>query len=282
MGTVTALRRYPVKSMLGEELTSVAVTARGLDGDRVAAVLDGSGAVGSVKHPRRWGPLLRCRARLDDTGAVEVELPDGTVLPAGDPELDGRLTALLDRAVSLSQRPSEQGGTLARAVPEYAGGVPEALRETASTDATGTAVTSVRTAPGTFLDFGAVHLVTTASLDRLRAAHPAGDFDPRRFRPNLVVDTGDAPGFPEDDWDGACLRIGPALVRVLVPTPRCVVPTLAHDGLPADPGIMRAVAREHRVAVAELGRLSCVGVYLEVLEPGTVRVGDTVTRQDGT
>ncbi|MEO3872210.1 hypothetical protein ABGB18_25635 [Nonomuraea sp. B12E4] len=41
---------------------------------------------------------------------------------------------------------------------------------------------------------------------------------------------------------------------------------------------MRAVAREHRIPVFDLGRLSCVGLYLEVVEPGTVRAGDPVTR----
>ncbi|WP_086750863.1 MULTISPECIES: MOSC N-terminal beta barrel domain-containing protein [Streptomyces] len=38
MAMVTALRRYPVKSMLGEALTSMAITERGLCGDRVSAV----------------------------------------------------------------------------------------------------------------------------------------------------------------------------------------------------------------------------------------------------
>jgi len=43
---------------------------------------------------------------------------------------------------------------------------------------------------------------------------------------------------------------------------------------------MRAVARDHRVPVLDLGRLSCLGVYLDVLEAGTVRVGDAVTLQE--
>ncbi|MFG2793736.1 MOSC domain-containing protein [Streptomyces sp. NPDC048419] len=80
-------------------------------------------------------------------------------------------------------------------------------------------------------------------------------------------------------WLGSRLRVGEALFRVMVPTPRCVIPTLGHDELPPDPGIMRAVAREHRVPVFDLGRLSCLGVYLEVLEAGTVRVRDAITVQ---
>jgi uncharacterized protein YcbX len=276
MGTVAALHRYPVNSMLGEALTDVRITAAGLSGDRMFGVLDGAGAVGSAKHPRKWEPLLRCRSRLSGPGAALVELPDGAALAAGSAELDARLSALLGRRVSVSGSPPETG-TLERAVPEYDGGVPDAQRAEARVDETGDAITSGRVAPGTFFDYGTVHLVTTASLRRLRQAHPAGDFDPRRFRPNLVVDLPGGPGFPEDSWAGSTLQIGEALLRVTVPTPRCVVPTLAHGELPADPGIMRAVAREHRIPVPGLGRLSCVGVYLDVLEPGTVRLGDAVT-----
>ncbi|MFE2070054.1 MOSC domain-containing protein [Streptomyces sp. NPDC059467] len=276
MGTVAALYRYPVKSMLGEAVIAVAVTEGGLSGDRVYAVLDGTGAVGSAKHPRKWGALLRCRSRLDESGVVRVVLPDGTALPVEDPELDAQLSKLLGRQVFLSAFVPEHS-RLERAVPEYEGGVPDSVRETAAVDATGASITTGGVAPGTFFDFGRVHLVTTASLARMREVYPAGDFDARRFRPNLVVDADGGSGFPEDAWLGSRLRVGEALFKVLVSTPRCVVPTLGHGELPADPGIMRAVAREHRVPVFDLGRLSCLGVYLDVLEAGTVRVGDTIT-----
>ncbi|MFJ8490032.1 MOSC domain-containing protein [Streptomyces sp. NPDC094038] len=276
MGTVAALYRYPVKSMLGEAVIAVTVTETGFSGDRIYAVLDETGAVGSAKHPRKWGALLRCRSRLDDSGTVRVVLPDGTALPVEDPQLDVQLSELLGRQVFLSAVVPEHS-RLERAVPEYEGGVPDVVRASASVDAAGVSITTGGVTPGTFFDFGQVHLVTTASLARMREAYPAGDFDARRFRPNLVVDTDAGPGFPEDAWLGSRLRVGEALFRVVVPTPRCVIPTLGHDELPADPGIMRAVAREHRVPVFDLGRLSCLGVYLDVLEAGTVRVGDAIT-----
>ncbi|MEV7391983.1 MOSC domain-containing protein [Streptomyces sp. NPDC091215] len=278
MGTVTALYRYPVKSMLGEAVIAVAVTERGFDGDRMYAVLDETGAVGSAKHPRKWGALLRCRSRRDEFDVVRVVLPDGTALPVEDPYLDVQLSKLLGRQVSLSAAVPEHS-RLERAVPGYEGGVPEAVRQSASVDATGESITTGSVAAGTFFDFGQVHMVTTASLARMRTVYPGGDFDTRRFRPNLVVDTEGGPGFPEDAWLGSCLRVGEALFRVVVPTPRCVIPTLGHDELPPDPGIMRAVARDHRVPVFDLGRLSCLGVYLDVLEAGNVRVGDSITLQ---
>ncbi|MEU3619917.1 MOSC domain-containing protein [Streptomyces sp. NPDC006872] len=279
MGTVTALYRYPVKSMLGEAVIAVSVTEGGLAGDRVYAVLDETGAVGSAKHPRKWGELLRCRSRLDDSGMLRVVLPDGAALSVQDPDLDVELSKLLGRQVFVSAAVPEHT-RLERAVPEYEGGVPEAARESAAVDVTGERITTGSVATGTFFDFGQVHLVTTSALARMRTVYPAGDFDARRFRPNLVVETGGGPGFPEDAWLGSRLRVGEALFRVVVPTPRCVVPTLGHDELPPDPGIMRAVARDHRIPVFDLGRLSCVGVYLEVLESGTVRVGDSISLQE--
>ncbi|MFJ8009485.1 MOSC domain-containing protein [Streptomyces fagopyri] len=279
MGTVAALCRYPVKSMLGETLLSAAVTHAGLTGDRTHAVLDDTGTIGSAKHPRKWGQLLDCRSRLTDDGAVHVELPDGTTLAVGDPELDARLSKLLGRQVFVSAS-APSGSTLERAVPAYEGGVPDVVRATASVDGTGDEITVGNVAAGTFFDFGRVHLVTTSSLEGLRSRCPDSDFDPRRFRPNLVVDTGGQRDFVEDTWVNRRVRVGEALFRVVVPTPRCVVPTLGHDELGADPGIMRAIAREHRIPVFDLGRLACLGVYLDVLEPGTVRVGDAVTRHD--
>ena len=59
------------------------------------------------------------------------------------------------------------------------------------------------------LDFDAapVHVVTTASLAPLAVAQPDGRFDPRRFRPNVVLDTGGT-GFVENDWVSTSLRVG--------------------------------------------------------------------------
>ena len=278
-GAVARIRRYPVKSMLGEDLADGTFGEKGLAGDRVFAVLDGTGAVGSAKHPRKWGPLLSCRSTLRGDGTVRVAAPGGAEYAAGSDALDDRLSQLLGRPVVVSDKPVENG-LLERAVPEYDGGVPDVVRPTAVTDATGTAITSGHVAAGTFFDFGAVHLVTTATLDTLRLRHPEHDFDVRRFRPNVVIDTGALAGFPEDAWEGRQVRIGDAVLRVVTPTPRCVIPTLAHDELPADPGLMRAVAREHRVPVFTLGPLTCVGVYLTIVEPGPVRLGDPVIVED--
>jgi uncharacterized protein YcbX len=68
-GVVQQLRRYPIKSMLGEVVPLATLTARGLLGDRVGAVIDDeTGRVVSVKYPRRWARVLELRAVTDDEG----------------------------------------------------------------------------------------------------------------------------------------------------------------------------------------------------------------------
>jgi uncharacterized protein YcbX len=68
IGTVVSLWRYPVKSMMGEELNSSHVTERGLIGDRTYAVVDKqTGKVASAKNPRKWGKLFDFRSMFVDS-----------------------------------------------------------------------------------------------------------------------------------------------------------------------------------------------------------------------
>jgi uncharacterized protein YcbX len=85
----------------------------------------------------------------------------------------------------------------------------------------------------------------------------------------------EAAGFPEDAWVGRTLAIGGARLRVIVVTPRCVIPTLAHGALAADPPLLRAIARAHTREV--LGQAQpCAGAYAIVEQPGAVAAGDEV------
>src|SRR5215216_4866674 len=63
LGSVVSLLRYPVKSMMGEELNAAEMTERGLLGDRAYALVDSSdGKVASAKNPRKWSQLFDFRA----------------------------------------------------------------------------------------------------------------------------------------------------------------------------------------------------------------------------
>lgn len=265
VGSIVSLWRYPVKSMLGEELNATEVAKRGLLGDRAYALLDtADGKVASAKNPRKWPQLFDCRAALADVPRAGVEappvritLPDGTIVNSEQPGINQIFSMLLKRAVKLSALPDLQTATAEEYWPDIEG---LDHRDT---------VTDFGLPEGTFFDCALVHLLTTATLDRLRELYPHGRFEVRRFRPNIVVETSSGErNFVEDAWIGQVLAIGNS-VRLSVngPCPRCVMTTLPQGDLPKDTGILRTAAQHNKANV---------GIYTSVLEGGTVRRGDSV------
>src|SRR5213080_2068280 len=209
-GSVVGLWRYPVKSMMGEELNAAEVTERGLVGDRQFAVVDAStGKVAGAKNPRKWGNFFDFRAAYvepPESGsklpAVRPTLPDGTVVTSEQPDVAQVLSRALGREVAFAeaQHDGESSGAQAE---EYWPDI-EGLdyRDT---------VTEWELPPGTFFDLAVVHLLTTATLDRLRELYPQGRFEVRRFRPNVVVQLGSSEkSFAENAWVGRTLAIGTA------------------------------------------------------------------------
>jgi uncharacterized protein YcbX len=130
-------------------------------------------------------------------------------------------------------------------------------------------------APGTFQDVAPLTLLTTASLKAGQRLHPSASWDPRRFRPNLLVDVADE-GFVENEWVGRRLQIGDVVLEVAAPTPRCVMITLPQEELPADRAVLTTLARHNRVPLPEAGRFTCLGAYASVRHPGFVAIGDRV------
>jgi uncharacterized protein YcbX len=190
VGRVVSLYRYPVKSMQGEELDAIAVTGVGLQGDRAYALVDlAEGKVVSAKNPRKWGKLIDCCARFTEAPApaatmppVLITLPDGTQCGSVQENVHDVLSRALDRAVEL-RRPAPERQTLEIYWPEMSG-LPHM-----------DTVTDQRIPPGTFFDEAHIHLLTTATLDRLQELHRPGKFDARRFRPNIVVEPLNDAGF---------------------------------------------------------------------------------------
>ena len=255
---VATLWRYPVKSMQGEELNAAFVTSGGLLGDRRFAVVDpATGKVAGAKNPRKWPGFFFFRAAYvappsADEGlpAVRVTMPDGTSATTEDADLPKLLSAAFGREVALSGFfPAASAEDLVVATEE---------------------VVSWELPTGTFFDSAPVHVVTTATLDKLRSLYPAGRFEPRRFRPNIIVATPpDATGFVENSWIGRELAIGTSVrLRVTMGTGRCIMTTLPQGDLPHDRGILKT-AVDHNDA--------SVGVYAEILSGGPVRRGDAVT-----
>ena len=133
---------------------------------------------------------------------------------------------------------------------------------------------------GTFFDFSPLQLVTSASLERVGAAHAAGRVDVVRYRPNIVIETAAAlTGFVENDWAGHRLHLGPEVILdVLIPSPRCAVPTLRHGLLPSDPDAFRVPLQYNFVPVPleGFGAAPCLGVHAGVLQGGRLSPGDEV------
>jgi uncharacterized protein YcbX len=275
VGRVGALWRYPVKSVLGESMGPVEIDAGGLDGDRRFGVVDvGTGLVASAKRPRRWRRLLQLRSEVAGPGVVRIWFPDELSVLSTDGDADKLLSEFLGAEVELRSS-APPGAELERAVPDevLAGGV--------EADAGFTMLEiAAASPPGTFFDFTPLQLITTASLARVGALHPAGRVDAARYRPNVIIDTEPGlTGFIENDWAGHRLHLGPDVVLdVLVPSPRCAIPTLQHGDLPPDPDALR-IPLQHNfvdVPIEGFGFAPCLGVHAVVVEGGRVSPGDEV------
>jgi uncharacterized protein len=265
-GSVVSLWRYPVKSMMGEELNASEVTERGLIGDRHFALRDReTGKVVGAKNPRKWGNFFDFRAAFVEPPqvgstmpTVRITLPDGTIATSAEDDLEETLSRALGREVTFEEAQARAEGAKAEEYwPDMEG---LDYRDT---------VTDFELPEGTFFDLAVVHLLTTATLERLRALYPAGRMEVRRFRPNIVVATGpEEQGFVENDWVGRTVSIGDEVrLRVSGPCPRCVMITLPQGDLPKDSGILRTAAQSNHANV---------GVYADVVKGGTVRRGDHV------
>ena len=264
LGSVVSLWRYPVKSMMGEELNAAEVTERGLLGDRAYALLDTSnGKVVSAKHPRKWPKLFDFRAAFVEpprTGQnippVRITLPNGSILTSEQSDLNQLLANVLGREVTLAAAAPETP-SLEEYWPDMEG---LAHREM---------VTDEAMPSGTFFDLAVTHVLTTATIDRLRELYPQGRFEVRRFRPNIVVQPASADkDFVENAWIGHTLAIGDEVrLNITDPCPRCVMTTLPQGDLPKDPGILRTAAQHNQVNV---------GVYAAVVSSGTIHRGDPV------
>ena len=246
MYDVAQIWHHPVKSMQGERLDATVVDERGLLADRGRALIDtATGKVASGSWAaRRWADLVMWSSVYVDEpregrGLPEVRIssPSGESWVSGPADVDEELSQRLGRSVRL-----------------------------ATADAEGSEAMYGDGPVGSFWDVGSVHLVSTGALARLSEAVPSSTFDARRFRPNLVIDSGEAVGFPEDEWLGATLAIGTSVrMRVTSRCPRCVMTTHAQADLPNDREILRTAARANAANV---------GIYAEVVVPGAVRLGD--------
>ncbi len=282
IGTVKEIWRYPVKSMAGERLQRASVGTRGVYGDRGWAIRDEK--AGEIRNARKLPTLLRCTAVYlrepsgDDAPPAQITLPDGTTFRSDSAEANAKLSEMLGRSVSIwpIQPPAERD-FLRRAAPDNPDFTAEMREIFGRLDSE--PLPDLSTLPpqileftspfGTFFDAFPFHLLTTASLSALASRNPAADFDSRRFRPNVLVETAKGiEGLVEAEWSGRTVRIGATRIKLEMPTVRCVIPTLDQPNLRKDPSVLRTIVRD---AAQNLG------AYATIASGGTISLGDEVT-----
>jgi len=277
--TVTDLYRYPVKSMGGHALAAADVGALGIPGDRCWTLRDDER--GGIKGGKRFPAIMGMSATLDAAPTAEMPSPaatitlaDGTQTNTSDPEINARLSAAIGHPVSIWPLfPADQLEHYQRQ-PQPKNGDPEAalravFARTADEplpdlSAFPPELFAYESPPGTYFDAFPLLLMSHSALAAVAARRTDSNFDVRRFRPNIVMDTSSA-GFVEDTWAGKTGRLGGALLKFELACPRCVMTTHGFADLPADTEIMRALVE------ANEGNL---GIYARVIEPGSIKVGD--------
>lgn len=200
---VEQIWRYPVKSMGGERIESTGADGNGVHGDRVWAVQDAAGKLGSGKNSRRFTRLLGLlglTARYEDLGEPPIVTGgDGTDYPVATGAADEYLRPLAGKRVWVR-------------------------RDTGIVHFDGVPLT----------------LVGTATLEWLAAQLPSVQVEARRLRPNLVVRT--AEPFEEEAWLDRPVQIGTAQVVFEVILPRCVMVGMAQPGLARSNTVLKRIA----------------------------------------
>jgi len=271
IGTVKSLWRFPVKSMLGEQLEELHITSRGVEGDRAWALRDLQNT--RVASAKKFAGLLNFHAQYEGTSGsanlppVKITLPDGREIHADDVNASEVISEALGHGFHLEHSPNPSG--------ERAGIDPATIF---ADNPIGNVIPGLSADKmpdyfalhkGSYLDSASFHLIATGTLAHMRGlTEGKSDFDYRRFRANMLVDTGsDASGFVEDEWVGGVLEIGDVRVTSIQPALRCVMTTHAQQDLPRDLAILRTTVQRHQANL---------GAFTSIEGDGRVHLGDPV------
>lgn len=289
---VAKLYRYPVKSMGGECVKKAMVTPIGIAGDRQYAIIDvETGHIASAKSPRKWGNMLRFSARyLEEPGldgsaaAIEICFPDGSRMSSEHPSIDAKLSKAFGRQLRLSyQLRDRPHSELIWRVVEGQEATEWTERRKVRIDGAddvilfelGGAVPKLE-GHHNFLDLAPVHVLTTSTLRQLSYLSNGLDFNHRRYRPNILLDTTQN-GFVEQEWINKTLSFEKLAMIALMPTPRCVMTTLAQDNLPVSRLTLRSIVRHNTLELDQMpGRWACAGIYANPCQFGELSVDDQV------
>jgi uncharacterized protein YcbX len=268
---------YPVKSMVGEMVSSCDVNELGIMGDRIWATRDLER--GGIRGAKKIGGLMQFSAERVDSvrRIVKITAPNGESFLTNEVGSSEKLSSLLGHRVVLEELPDASNVEHFRRGPSDSDDVMAEMRAVFGRteheplpdfSIFPPEVMEFESPPGTHHDCYPLMVMTTSALAAMKNAVPNSVVDIKRFRPSLVVDSGDADGHPEFSWKNKQLAIGSAVIEILDPCPRCVMVTRAiNKDIPEDRAVLRHIVRDLNQSV---------GVYARVLTPGTCSVGDEV------
>jgi uncharacterized protein len=205
VGRIKEIRRFPVKSILGESLSGVSIDERGVIGDRLWAIKNTSGKFGSGKTTRRFQQmdgLFQFKARYEGTIPI-ITMPDGIDYRGDNPAIHEALTVSLGLQVSLAKE--------------------EAISH---------------------FDEGPISIITTTALRKL-SEELGEPVDPRRFRANLLIDTDSTGWLEDDSVDCLIKIGPTVVLRVVAPLERCVMVNNQQEELKQDPRVLRNLVANH-------------------------------------
>lgn len=240
IGTVLALWRYPVSSLAGESLEQVSLTTTGVVGDQLFGVFDAeTDAIIYPSKDPRWNGAPLVFARLKSQLELELSADGNSWSAADTPEMLAQIGTVLGRSIRLLQYGSPTSNGVA--APRY------------------------KQSP--------IHLLSVQAMSSLRDLMPASVIEERRFRPNILVDMPEGQeAIPEYELLGKEFYIGGLRLRGTDPCARCGFTTLAQEGLPEDPQVLRTLVKQFE---------RNFGIYCEVLDQGEVAVGDPLSLAGG-
>ena len=263
--------------MVGETVSSCDLNELGIVGDRVWATRDLER--GGIRGAKKIGDLMQFSAERVDPARriVKITAPNGESFFTNEADSSDKLSALLGHRVKLEELPDASDVEHFRRGPSDSDDVMAEMRKVfGRTDDEPLPDFSIfppevmefESPPGTHHDCYPLMVMTTSALTAMKAAVPDSVVDIKRFRPSLVVDSGDADGHPEFSWKNSRVAIGSAVIEILDPCPRCVMVTRAiNKDIPADRAVLRHIVRDLNQSV---------GVYARVLSPGKCSVGDEI------
>jgi uncharacterized protein YcbX len=253
-GRVVRIAIAPVKALGLVHPDEVEVTGAGVPGDRRFWIVDADGRLVNGKtHPGLMGVKP---AWDEESRRLALAFPDGSVV-------DGVVEtgAPVEAALYGEPHPSHAVvGPWQDALSAFAG-----------------QPVSLLWSDGGAVDRGSdqggwASIVSRGSLERLRReAGAEREVDGRRFRMLFEIDG--VPAHTEDEWLGERVRVGEAVLAPIGDVGRCVTTTCDPDTGVSDFDTLKTLARYRREGVTEPLPL---GVYCDVVSPGTVRVGDPV------